>query len=71
MEEKVSDERIELLLAIARRTLDIDAFEPTGERDTGIREVSVEDVGRALEAAYDAGLLIGYRIARADSLERL
>ena len=67
----MNDERIELLLAIARRALDIDTFEPTGERDTGLREVSVKDVGLALEAAYDAGLLVGYRISRAENLERL
>jgi hypothetical protein len=65
------DERIELLLAIARRGLDIDTFEPTGENDIDLREISVEDVGRALEAAYDAGLLVGYRIGRAESLAHL
>jgi len=66
----VDDERVELLLAIARRALDIHRFEPTGERDRDFREVGVEDVKRALEAAYDAGLLIGYRIGRAESIER-
>jgi hypothetical protein len=63
----VNDERVELLLAIARRALDIDSFEPTGERDIDWREISVEDVRRALEAAYDAGLLVGYRIGRAEN----
>jgi len=70
-EGKVNDERIDLLLAIARRALRIDTFDATGERNIDLREVSVEDVGRALEAAYDAGLLTGYRVARAENLERL
>ncbi|HTH61343.1 MAG TPA: hypothetical protein VL689_14420 [Paraburkholderia sp.] len=67
----MTDDRVELLLAIAGRALDIDSFEPTGEREADWREVRVEDVGRALEAAYDAGLLVGYRIGRAESLERV
>ncbi|HEY1610093.1 MAG TPA: hypothetical protein VGG24_12570 [Paraburkholderia sp.] len=65
------DERVDLLLAIAGRAMDIDTFEPTGETGTDLREVNVEDVGRALEAAYDAGLLVGYRIGRAETLEQL
>jgi len=66
----VSDERIDLLLAIARRALDIHTFDVTGERKLDLREVSVEAVGRALEAAYDAGLLVGYRIGRAEGREQ-
>ena len=67
---QVNDERIDLLLAIARRALDIESFKATGERGADLREVSVEDVRCALEAAYDAGLLVGYRIARAECVER-
>ena len=66
----MNDERVDLLLAIASRQLKIDSFEPTGEHDADRRELSVEDVGRALEAAYDAGLLIGYRLAQAQLLDR-
>ncbi|TDV11505.1 DUF6900 domain-containing protein [Paraburkholderia caballeronis] len=65
----MNDERVELLLAIARRTLDIDTFEPTGELDTDLHEVNIEDVVQALEAAYDAGLLVGYRIGRSECME--
>ncbi len=57
------DERLELLLAISRKTLGIESFESTGEDARDVRMVSAEDVGRALESAYDAGLIVGYRVA--------
>jgi hypothetical protein len=60
------DERMELLLAISRRTLGIESFELTGKPTADAHMVSVEDVARALESAYDAGLLVGYRMGRAE-----
>jgi hypothetical protein len=60
------DERLELLLAISRRTLGIESFELTGKPTVDAHMVSVEDIGRALESAYDAGLLVGYRMGRAE-----
>ncbi|QBQ99699.1 DUF6900 domain-containing protein [Paraburkholderia pallida] len=63
------DERLELLLAISRRTLGIEDFELTGKPTVDYHLVSVEDVGRALEAAYDAGLIVGHRVGRAECLE--
>ncbi|SDC60826.1 DUF6900 domain-containing protein [Paraburkholderia lycopersici] len=59
------DERLELLLAISRRTLGIERFELTGKPTADVHLVNAEDVGRALESAYDAGLLVGYRMCRA------
>jgi hypothetical protein len=56
-----------LLSAISRRTIGIEKFELTGKPAADTHFVSVADVGRALEAAYDAGLIAGYRIRRAES----
>ena len=66
----MNDERVDLLLAIARRALDIHGFARTGDRNVDFREFGVEEIGRALEAAYDAGLLVGYRIGRAEGHAR-
>ncbi|MDR3101420.1 MAG: hypothetical protein LBV73_30690 [Paraburkholderia sp.] len=63
------DERLELLLAISRRTLGIKHFELTGKQTADCHLVSVEDVGRALESAYDAGLIVGRRVGRAECME--
>ncbi|CAG9232635.1 conserved hypothetical protein [Paraburkholderia tropica] len=63
------DERLELLLAISRRTLGIERFELTGKQTADFHLVSAEDVGRALETAYDAGLIIGHRMGRAECTE--
>ncbi|WP_395069885.1 DUF6900 domain-containing protein [Paraburkholderia silvatlantica] len=60
------DERLELLLAISRRTLGIERFELTGKPTADAHLVSAEDIGRALESAYDAGLIVGYRMGRAE-----
>ena len=60
------DERLEILLAISRRTLGIESFELTGKLTADAHMVSAEDIGRALESAYDAGLLVGYRMGRAE-----
>ena len=66
LESEMHDERLELLLAISRRTLGIESFELTGKLTNDARLVSADDVGRALESAYDAGLLVGYNMARAE-----
>ncbi|MEM5404464.1 MULTISPECIES: DUF6900 domain-containing protein [Paraburkholderia] len=63
------DERLELLLAISRRTLGIESFELTGKPTADAHLVSAEDIGRALESAYDAGLIVGYRMGRAECEE--
>ncbi|WP_042263585.1 DUF6900 domain-containing protein [Paraburkholderia heleia] len=60
------DERLELLLAISRRTLGIESFELTGKPTADVHLASAEDIGRALESAYDAGLIVGYRMGRAE-----
>ncbi len=56
--------RLELLLAISRKRLGVESFESTGKDALDVRMVSAEDVGRALESACDAGLIVGYRVAR-------
>ncbi|MEM5420929.1 hypothetical protein AB3X91_11560 [Paraburkholderia sp. BR14263] len=63
------DERLELLLAISRRTLGIESFELTGKPTADAHLVSAEDIGRALESAYDAGLIVGYRMGRVECEE--
>lgn len=60
------DERLKLLLAISRTTLDIESFELTGKAALDHHLVSADDIGRALESAYDAGLLIGHQMGRAE-----
>lgn len=58
------DERLELLLAISRKTLGVESFELTGKQTLDLYIVSVDDVGRALESAYDVGLIVGHRMGR-------
>ena len=60
-----SDAHWEPLLAIAREELGIDSLDPTGKASTDIRLCRIEDLGRALERAYDFGLLVGHRVTRA------
>ncbi|MFP6560547.1 hypothetical protein WJ542_19925 [Paraburkholderia sp. B3] len=67
----MNDERLELLLAISRRTLGIDSFELTGKQTLDFHVVNAEDLGRALESAYDAGLLLGHRMGRAENVRRV
>jgi hypothetical protein len=69
LEKKMRDERLELLLAISRGTLGIERFELTGKQTADWHLVSAEDVGRALESAYDAGLIIGRRVGRDECME--
>ncbi|QGZ64396.1 hypothetical protein FAZ98_22000 [Paraburkholderia acidisoli] len=60
------DERLELLLAISRTTLDIGSFDLTGKAALDLHLVSADEVGRALESAYDAGLQVGHQMGRAE-----
>ena len=60
----MSDAHIELLLAIARENLGIETFKLTGKPSADFRIVSVDDIYRALEAAYDAGLVVGHSVTR-------
>lgn len=62
----MDDERLELLLAISHRTLGITSFELTGKQTLDFHVVNAEDIGRALESAYDAGLLVGHRMGRSE-----
>jgi hypothetical protein len=59
-----NDERIELLTAIAREALGIETLAPTGKLTADFRVISIENLARALETAYDAGLLVGAQAIR-------
>jgi hypothetical protein len=56
----------EPLLTIARDELGIESFDPMGKPSADIRMCRVEDIGRALERAYDFGLLVGHTVTRAE-----
>jgi len=64
MRNTIHEERIELLQTIATDILRVEKFEPTGQPTADLRIVHIEHLVQALEAAYDAGLLVGYRVAR-------
>lgn len=64
MSNTIHDERLALLQTIAADILGIDKLEPTGKPTADFRIVDVEQLTLALEAAYDAGLLVGHRVAR-------
>ncbi|SAK97263.1 hypothetical protein AWB76_07394 [Caballeronia temeraria] len=55
----------EPLLTIARDELGIHSFDPMGKPSADIRMCRVEDIGRALERAYDLGLMVGHTVTRA------
>jgi hypothetical protein len=55
----LNDGRVDLLTAIAREAMGIETLEPTGKVTADFRVISVENLAHALEAAYDAGLLVG------------
>lgn len=58
-------ERQELVRMIANDNLGIDALEPTGKMTADFRVISVDDIARALETAYDAGVIAGFHLHRA------
>ncbi|MDR5796083.1 MULTISPECIES: hypothetical protein [unclassified Caballeronia] len=57
----------EPLLTIARDELGIQSFDPIGKPSADIRMCRVDEIGRALERAYDLGLLVGNGVKRAAS----
>jgi hypothetical protein len=54
---------LDLLLSIAHETLGIATFELSGKASADLRIVRVDSLARALEAAYDAGLITGRRVS--------
>lgn len=56
------DARLNLLLSIAHETLGIATFELSGKASADLRIVRVDSLARALEAAYDAGLVVGHNV---------
>ncbi|BCQ27627.1 hypothetical protein NK8_58160 (plasmid) [Caballeronia sp. NK8] len=56
----------EPLLTIACDELGIESFDPVGKPGADIRMCRIEDIGRALERAYDLGLLVGHTVTRAE-----
>jgi hypothetical protein len=64
MSKTIHHERLALLETIATEVLGIDTLEQTGKLTKDLRVIHIEDLAHALEAAYDAGLLVGHRVAR-------
>jgi hypothetical protein len=64
MSNAVYEERLTLLRMIAAEVLGIDRLEPTGNVTADLHVVNIDRLTLALEAAYDAGLLVGHRVAR-------
>ena len=70
MSNTIHEERLELLQAIATGIPGVEKLEPTGQPTGDLRIVHIEHLVQALEAAYDAGLLVGYRVARGGNSDR-
>jgi hypothetical protein len=64
MSKTIHHERLALLETIATEVLGIDTLEQTGKLTKDLRVIHIEDLAHVLEAAYDAGLLVGHRAAR-------
>ncbi len=64
MSNTIHDERLALLRTISTDILGIDKLEPTGKLTKDFRIIHIEELAHALEAAYDAGLMVGHRVAR-------
>jgi hypothetical protein len=62
---KTNEAHWEPLLTIASDELGIDSFDPIGKPSADFRMCRVEDIARALERAYDVGLLVGHAATRA------
>ncbi|SAK45776.1 hypothetical protein AWB79_01038 [Caballeronia hypogeia] len=60
------DAHLEPLLTIAHDELGIHSFDPVGKPSADFRMCRVEDIGRALERAYDFGLMVGHAVTRAE-----
>jgi len=64
MSNTIYDERLELLRTHSIDILGIDQLGQAGKLTKDLRVVHIEDLAHALEAAYDAGLMVGHRVAR-------
>jgi hypothetical protein len=64
MSKTIHHERLALLETIAAETLGIGTLEQTGKLTKDLHVIHIDDLCRALEAAYDAGLIVGHRVAR-------
>ncbi|SAK85231.1 hypothetical protein AWB81_04346 [Caballeronia arationis] len=62
MSSITKDERFELLEMIASESLGITSLAATGKLTADFRVIGVENLARALESAYDLGLVTGYRL---------
>lgn len=54
------------LIAIASEELGIHSFTESGKVTKDVRLVQVSSLAKALERAYDFGLLMGHNVARAE-----
>ena len=59
----MKDERFALLEMIASEMLGVETLEPTGKLTADFRVIGIENLTRALESAYDLGLVTGYRLS--------
>lgn len=59
----MKEERFALLEMIASETLGIETLESTGKLTADFRIIGIENLARALESAYDLGLVTGYRLS--------
>ena len=55
-------EHLDRVRMIASDALGIETFALTGKLSIDFRVFSVEDINRALETAYDAGLVAGFHL---------
>ena len=62
MVNAANDERMRMLVEIARETLRVKTLEIPGNTPLDMHTCGIDDVLRALEAAYDAGLLTARRV---------
>jgi hypothetical protein len=59
-----SDERLVTLREIAHECFGVETFSLSGQAPDAPVVVSAESIVRALESAYDIGLIAGYRLNR-------
>jgi len=58
----LSDERLTTLIEIANDCFGIESFSPVRTQPERRYSVCAEDILRALESAYDIGLIVGSRL---------
>ncbi|WP_206001729.1 DUF6900 domain-containing protein [Paraburkholderia aromaticivorans] len=66
VEAVVKECGLDPLLVIASEELEIGSFEETGKVATDILLVRISSIERALERAYDFGLLMGHTVSQAE-----